>query len=439
MSVIVRGARVVTLLLTAGSLLAACGYFDDEEKLPGERIRLRANDTQAEPDVATRRSLAPAQTLANWTQTNGQATHNSGNLNGPTSPSIAWRADAGQGNSDDSWITSPPIAVDGRVFTLDAASTVTAFDSGSGSVSWETDVSLEDEDGEEGFGGGLAAEGQTIFVTTGFGEVLALSAASGEILWRQRFDAPFRAAPSAANGIVVAVARDNQAYALRGATGDLLWRDQGVAAEAAFLGGSTAAIAGGLVILPYSSGEMVALDIGTGRAIWSAVVTGGRRGLARASITDLTGDPVVAGPFVLGANQSGRLIAINGRNGNRVWTRAIGATKPLWPVEDTMFLISDLEELTRVNLRDGSTLWKTPLPAFEDEEDAEDPITYSGPIVVSGKVLLTDSLENLWSFDAQSGEGGVILEMPDGSRTGPIVAGGTIFILTDEADLLALR
>ncbi|MEM6932829.1 MAG: PQQ-binding-like beta-propeller repeat protein [Pseudomonadota bacterium] len=439
MSQIVRLARIAMITLVATAVPAACGFFDEEEKIEGERIRLRTNDTQAEPDVATRRPLSPAQGLENWTQTNGQPTHNSGNLTGPTSPTLAWRSDAGQGNSDESWITSPPIAISGRVYTLDAEAVVTAFDSGSGSQSWETDVSLEDEDGEEGFGGGLAAEGQTIFVTTGFGEVLALNASSGEILWRQRFDAPFRAAPSAANGIVVAVGRDNQAYALRGTTGELLWRDQGVAAEAAFLGGSTAAIAGGLVILPYSSGEMVALDIGTGRPIWSAVMTGGRRGLARASITDITGDPVVAGPFVVGANQSGRLIAINGRNGNRVWTRAIGATKPLWPVEDTMFLMSDLEELTRINLRDGSTLWKSPLPAFEDEEDAEDPITYSGPIVVSGKVLLTDSLGNLWSFDAESGEGGVILELPDGSRTGPILAGNTLYILTDEADLLALR
>ncbi|MBY8978110.1 PQQ-binding-like beta-propeller repeat protein [Rhodobacteraceae bacterium NNCM2] len=439
MVVKLRASRALVLVLGAALTLSGCGWFDDEEIMEGERIKLRTNDTRDSTVNVIPRPIAAASTNSQWTQTNGRSTHNSGNLQGPIAPNIAWRADAGQGNSDESWITSPPIAVNGKVITLDADASVRAFDGQSGSVIWEADVALEGEDGDEGFGGGMAADGPTIFVTTGFGEVLALSESSGEILWRVRFDAPFRSAPSTANGIVIVVGRDNQAYALRGSSGELVWRNQGVAAEASFLGGATAAISGGLVILPYSSGELVALDIGTGRPIWSAIVTGGRRGLARSSITDITGDPVVAGPFVLGANQSGRLIAIDGRSGSRVWTRGIGSTKPLWPVEDTMFLMSDLAELTRIDLRDGSTLWQTPLPAFEDAEDREDQINYSGPVVVSGKVIVTDSLGNLWSFDAVTGEGDVILELPEGSRTGPIVANGTVYVLTDDADLLALR
>ncbi|MEL6477262.1 MAG: PQQ-binding-like beta-propeller repeat protein, partial [Pseudomonadota bacterium] len=163
------------------------------------------------------------------------------------------------------------------------------------------------------------------------------------------------------------------------------------------------------------------------------------RGLARASITDLSGDPVVAGPLVVAANQSGRLVAIDGRSGVRAWTRGIGATRPPWPVGETLFLMSDLAELIRIDLRSGSTLWKTDLPAWEDEEDEEDPITYSGPIVVSGKVLVSDSLGNLWSFDGETGEGAVIEDIPGGSRTGPISAGGTVFVLSDDADLVALR
>ncbi|MEM9098698.1 MAG: PQQ-binding-like beta-propeller repeat protein [Pseudomonadota bacterium] len=422
----------------AAALLASgCGFFDDEEVLEGERIKIR--QTERDIAVGNARPLSPPVPLIEWTQTSGAPSHNSGHIAGPPSLAIAWRVDAGQGNSDESWITSPPIVAGGAVITLDAASRVRAFDAASGSRRWEVDLVPEEEDGEEGFGGGLAAEGQTVFVATGFGQITALSIASGEILWQQKFSAPFRAAPSVSNGIVIAVARDDQAYAMRATTGELLWRDQGVSADAGILGGSTVAMAGGLAILPYSSGEMVALDMGTGRTVWTAVLTGGRRGLARSSITDITGDPVVAGPFVIGANQSGRMAAIDGRTGGRVWTRTLGATKPLWPVEDTLFMMSDLAELHRINLRDGATLWITPLPAFEDEEDLEDPITYSGPIVVGGKVLLTDSLGNLWSFDPVSGEGGITLEFPNGSSTGPISAGGVVYVLTDEGDLIAFR
>ncbi|MEM7505476.1 MAG: PQQ-binding-like beta-propeller repeat protein [Pseudomonadota bacterium] len=428
-----------TSLLVAALTLAGCGLFDEDDRLEGERIKLREQDRESAARQTIRAPLSAPVALSEWTQTNGRAAHNSGNIAGPANPQIVWRVDAGTGNSDESWITSPPIVAGGAVLVLDAEARLSAFDAASGADRWRTDLSPEGEDGDEGFGGGLAAEGNAVFATTGFGEVLALNITDGEIIWRKRFNAPFRAPPSVANGVIVAVTRDNQSFALSASSGDVLWRHQGIASDAGLLGGASPAMAGGLVVLPYASGEMLGVDIGSGRPIWSAVLTGGRRGLARASITDLTGDPVIAGPFVLAANQSGRMVAIEGRSGNRVWTRVIGAIRPLWPVGDTLFLMSDLSELTRISLRDGSTLWRTPLPAFEDEEDQEDPITYSGPVVVSGKVLVTDSLGNLWSFDGVSGEGQVIADIPGGSHTGPVAAGNTIYVLGDDGDLVALR
>lgn len=425
--------------LAAALVASGCGIFDGEDILEGERTPIRLNDRDRDVAQGDARPLDPPIPRISWTQTNGAASHNGGHIAGPRTFSVAWRADAGRGNSGESWITSPPIVVEGTVLTLDAASEVRAFDAESGALRWALDLAPEGEDGEDGFGGGLAAEGRIVFAATGFGEITAISSADGEILWQRRFSAPFRAGPSVANGIVVAVARDDQAYALRGEDGEILWRNQGGSAEAAILGGATAAIGGGLVVLPYSSGEMAALDVVTGQAVWSAVLGGGRRGLARSSITDVTGAPAIAGPFILGANQSGRLVAIDGRSGHRVWTRTLGATKPLWPVGDALFMISDLAELHRIDLHDGSTLWATPLPAFEDEEDREDPITYSGPVAVGGNILATDNLGNLWSFDPVTGEGEVALDLPEGSRTGPVAAGGAIFVLTDDGDLLALR
>ncbi|MEM8697706.1 MAG: PQQ-binding-like beta-propeller repeat protein, partial [Pseudomonadota bacterium] len=236
-----------------------------------------------------------------------------------------------------------------------------------------------------------------------------------------------------------AVTRDNQSFALSTGDGQVIWRHQGITSEAGLLGGASPAMAGGLALLPYSSGELLGVDIRSGNPVWSAVMSGGRRGLARASITDLSGDPVIAGPLVVTANQSGRLVALDGRSGSRVWTRGIGAIRPPWPVGETLFLMSDLAELIRLDLRGGVILWRTQLPEWEDEEDEEDPITYSGPILVGGQALVTDSLGNLWSFDGETGEGEVIAEIPGGSRTGAISAGGTVYVLGDDGDLIALR
>ncbi|MCH8169165.1 MAG: PQQ-like beta-propeller repeat protein, partial [Proteobacteria bacterium] len=264
--VFVRPVRSLALGLIVLTALAGCGWFDsDEDTLEGERIRLRGDPAVTVAAGAAAVPLPPAQTNAEWTQTNGAASHNMGHLAGPGSLSRAWTADAGEGSSDNSVITSAPIVVGGNIYTLDAAAKVTSFSAGSGARNWRISLAPEGEKGREGFGGGLAAEGGTIYAATGFGEVLAISAASGEILWRRSFGAPFRAAPAVAQGLVVAVTRDNRALGLDAATGAVRWRMQAASSDAGLLGGASPAIAGRLVALPYASGELVGVDGGSGR------------------------------------------------------------------------------------------------------------------------------------------------------------------------------
>jgi outer membrane protein assembly factor BamB len=235
------------------------------------------------------------------------------------------------------------------------------------------------------------------------------------------------------------VTRDNRAVAVDGATGKISWRLQAASSDASLLGGASPAIAGRLVVLPYASGELTGVNSTGGRRLWSAVLSGGRKGLARSAITDVTGDPVVVGPYVIAANQSGRMIAIDTRNGQRVWTRNIGSDSPIWAAGDTIFLVSDEAKLMRVSARDGRTLWVNQMPAYRDPEDREDPISYSGPVLVSGKLILTDSLGNLLSFDATNGAEGTGAQIDGGSLTGPVVANGIVYVLSDNGTLYAFR
>lgn len=427
--------------LALAGVLSACSLFDEEERLDGERIRLRDQPNAGE----NANTLAPASPLpaqvsnTDWTQTNGRASHASGHLAAPSSLSLAWRIDAGSGSSDDSAITSSPIVVGGRVYVMDASASVRAYDAASGTSIWTADLSPEGEDGDEGFGGGLAADGAQIYATSGFGEILALDAGNGEIRWRHKAGAPFRAAPAVSNGAVVAVTRDNRAVLVDARSGTVRWQLDGISGEAGLLGGASPAIQGDLVVLPYNSGELIGAQLSTGRRIWSAVLGGARRGLARASISDVTGDPVIAGRAVVAANQSGRIVAIDGQTGQRGWTRSIGSTGPLWAAGPSVFLTTDDATLTRLSLQSGQTIWRTELPAYEDPEDREGSIAYSGPVVAGGNVLVTDSEGNLRIFDPATGAETGLIELSDGSVTGPVVAGGVVYVLSDGGDLHAFR
>ncbi|MFK7943650.1 MAG: PQQ-binding-like beta-propeller repeat protein [Paracoccaceae bacterium] len=426
------GGILVTTLILSG-----CSLFDDDERLEGERIKLRDQQRAGQTFTGTAPALPQARRNAEWTQTNGLSSHASGHLEGPTSLTVAWRADVGSGGGDG--ITSTPIIAGGRVFALDAESQLSAFDAGSGSVAWRTDLAPEGEDGGDGFGGGLSTEGGTVFATTGFGEVLAVNASSGEIIWRYKAAAPFRAAPAVDRGTVIAVTRDNRGVAISAQSGQLIWRIDGISGSAGLLGGASPAISGRLAVLPFASGEVIGADTLSGRTRWSAVLGGARRGLARASISDVTGDPVIVGRAVVAANQSGRIVAIDGQTGRRGWTRSIGSTGPLWAAGQSIYMVSDDAAVMRLSVQTGQTVWRTEIPAFEDEEDREDPIAYSGPVLVAGRLLVTSSLGELLSYDAQTGEALGAVDIADGTTTGVAVANGTVYVLSEGGTLQAFR
>ncbi|MEE8386054.1 MAG: PQQ-binding-like beta-propeller repeat protein, partial [Dehalococcoidia bacterium] len=102
-------------------------------------------------------------------------------------------------------------------------------------------------------------------------------------------------------------------------------------------------------------------------------------------------------------------------------------------------LVSDDAKLMCVSARDGRTLWLSQMPAYEDPEDFQDPIFYSGPVLVGGRLLLTDSLGNLLSFDAASGAAQPGTRVEGGSLTGPVVANATVYVLSDNGTLHAFR
>ncbi len=445
-----RAARPVNvaLVLASGLILSACGggflgiSDSPEPPLPGERISLREIPTESDVDPVVASGFAqlpPPVTLNDWTHVNGVPTHAAGHIIGPSGLNLAWSADVGDGD-DSARITSAPIVAGGSVFVIDGESVVTATSTTNGKRRWEVELAPEGEDGEDGFGGGVAYANGVVFASTGFGEVVALSASDGSELWRRGLGAPMRAAPTVESGRVYAVTRDNGAFALSAADGSLQWRIQGSAGTLGLLGGASPAVIGEAVILPFASGEVMAVRASTGARVWSEVLSSGRRGAARSIINDITSDPVIAGQGVFAANQSGVMVAVEGRGGRRVWERRFGAVGPVWVIGDTLFAVTDDARVVRLRALSGETIWETPLPAFADPDDREEVIAYAGPVVASGKVYVASSEEGLLRLDAASGariesED----EIGDGSTLSPVIAGGTVYLLSDSGRLFAYR
>lgn len=439
-----------TSILTVGlaAILAGCGgldYFDKAEPiLPGERKSVR-QVTVGEAGIGAdgislgveQISIPAAQQNTDWPQMGGNSSRMIGHVAASASPRLAWRADAGTGSSGR--VVSSPVIAAGRVYTLDSAATVSAFDASSGNRVWSVDVTPENEYAVDGFGGGLAYEGGTLYVSSGFGKLFALDANSGAVSWTGELRTPSRAAPVISDGRVYAVTRENRLFAFDAATGAELWNRQGLEQTVGILGGAAPAANDDVVIAPFSSGELNAYLAISGRPIWDQELSGASGGTGLSVFNDVAGDPVIADDVVYAASQSGRLVAIDIKSGERLWTRNLGGTNPPYIAGNALFFVTTNGDAMALSRETGETIWAQPLGAFQDPEDREDPIVWAGPVLAGGNLVLVSNDEKMVLLDPATGTLASQVELPDGVTNVPAVANGTIYMLSDGASLLAYR
>jgi outer membrane protein assembly factor BamB len=336
-------------LLAGLALLALAGCQNREEILPGAREAIRPEASAISRAERAPLALPPPVVNAAWPQRNGATEGRFTHLAFAPDPRLVWSVDIGEGSSRRARLIAAPVVAQGLVFTMDAAAQLSAV-TPQGATAWRRSVAPAGQRPDAALGGGVAEAGGVLYVATGFGEVMALDPATGGEIWRVMLDAPVRSAPAVADGRVVVVARNDTAYALSAATGELLWRVQG-AGGVGVLGGSSAALDGNLAVVPFVSGEVLGLLARNGLQVWAAALTGGRRELVRNRIGDITGGPVIAGDTVYASNQSGRTVSVDRETGARNWTIAEGAFGPVWPVGGSVFLLSDQGALVRATRR----------------------------------------------------------------------------------------
>ncbi|MBP1805554.1 PQQ-binding-like beta-propeller repeat protein [Rubellimicrobium aerolatum] len=429
--------RLLALPLLAAALLAGCGRAP-EEILPGERLPLRAGTFANEVPVAAPRGIAlpPATANADWTHRNGGPDHAPGHPALGRALAPLFSVAIGEGDSRRARITAEPVVAGGRVFTLDARATVSAFSTG-GQLLWSRAVPSSQADRGDASGGGLATDGATVFVSTGHGELVALDAATGAPRWRQELGAPGASAPTVLGDLVVVVARDSRAWALDSATGRLRWQDTGLPSTATWAGGAGAAARGGILVLPHPSGEVRGVFPETGLVRWTGIVAGVRQGSAAAfAATDIGGDPVIVGSTAYVGSYSGRLAALDVASGLTLWAIPEGAASPVAPGGDSLFLVNDRGELLRIEAATGGVIWRVALPRGEHRRGVT---AQFGPVLAGGRLIVADSDGALRQFDPATGSALGDVALPSGAASAPVVAGSTLYIVTEDGRLNAFR
>jgi len=435
--------RTVSTLAALLLALAACETWfgeTDGAPLPGERLPVLTFQNQLEPDprIADLSVRLPRPTVnTGWPQAGGVPNHAMHHLAASGGLGKLWDTDIGVGSSDDAVLLAQPVVGGGRLFAMDVEARIGAYDAETGEEIWQFRLESEDDDGT--LGGGMAFDGGRLYATTGFAEVAALDAATGKLVWRRRLSNPMRSAPTVRDGRVFVLTIANEVFALSAADGKTLWSYSGLSEVAGLVGGASPAVDAGIVVAPFTSGEVVALRVENGRVVWSDTLTALRRTDPITSLAHVRGRPVIDRGRVFVIGNSGRMVAIDLRTGNRLWEQSIGGIHGPWVAGDFVYVVSNNSEILCLSRNDGRIKWIRPLQKFEDEKDREDPIRWAGPVLVGDRLLVAGTNGQVWAISPYTGKLMGRIEVSGPVLIAPAVANQTVYFLTDDAELIALR
>ncbi|MFA5951251.1 MAG: PQQ-binding-like beta-propeller repeat protein [Hyphomicrobium sp.] len=454
--------RALALGLTVVAALSGCSdslpslpkatdlnpFKEKVPPLPGKRIAVIPTQEKLAGELADGSSpiALPAAVLNDsWTQPGGAANNAPGHLQLTGTVRQTWKASAGKGSSKSGRVTASPIVYDGRIYTLDADGVVTAFSLSGGSSVWRAGLqpataanttssifdtsnllSLGGADGG-GYGGGLAADGGRIFAVSGYGTVIALDPATGNRVWEKSLGVPIRQSPTATGDRLYVVTTEGRLFCYSGTDGAELWAVRGLPQQASLGLNASPAVEGDLVVVPYSTGDLVALRASDGSALWSESLSRTRTTSQLASLSDAA-RPAIDSGTVFAVGHGGRMVATKAATGERLWSLNVPGTQTPWVAGESVFVVDTTGQLMAVNRRDGKLQWTAKLPGASN---------WSGPVLAGGTLWLASNKGLLVGVDPSTGRVTGQLDVGDPVYIAPIVAQGRLFILTDNAALIA--
>jgi outer membrane protein assembly factor BamB len=232
------------------------------------------------------------------------------------------------------------------------------------------------------------------------GEIVALAALSGKVLWRKTIG-PSESPPLVRGGVVYAGDWDGRVYAFAAGTGALRWTFQA--------GGKVKdgmAFAAGRLYFGSYDGKVYSLDARTGKLLWTASAQERLGGSGTFYST-----PAVAYDRVYIGGTDGKVYSFGALTGELRWSHSTGgyvySSPAVW--ERRVYAGSYSGDFYCFDAATGDVLW-----SFA----ANGPISGS-PTVVAGRVYFATLKGRTYALDARSGK--QVWSYPDGKYS-PVVA-----------------
>lgn len=333
------------------------------------------------------------------------------------------------GSQGGSCASSRPVVSDGIVYVVSSCENckvvwgkvhitsgdLSALDASTGELLWRYDNGVPQNTSWP-----VVSDGR-VYIKSSGGRVIALDGMTGTVLWQYKASAGLFLDPAIDEPIVsrgVVYFRGNSGlYALDAVTGRLLWRYK---VEDVEDGGSSSelVVSRGVVYAGFSDGYTYALDAGTGDLLWRSETGSLRRPLTdriRGSSPVVSGGVVYTGSAGYGTRINGQVSALAASTGELLWRYEVHGSMEFSPIVSRGIVYAASLDSTplrgghvyALDAVTGARLWQ--FDVFVDVQRWSSPVV-SGDIVyvaALGKLqipLTASDASPLYALDAETGD-----------------------------------
>ena len=261
-----------------------------------------------------------------------------------------WDRRASSGTGED-YIKLQPAVDQNRIYVAGNEGDVTALNADSGEVIWEVDTKLP-------ISAGVGLGNDLVLVGSSEGELIALRSSNGEETWRAQAPSEILASPRAADGVVIVRSIDGTFTGYDARAGARLWAYSSTVPALTLRGAAPPILAQGAVITGLDTGKLLVLSLANGTPVWEKTIAPPRGRTELDRIVDIDAEPRVAGSTLYAATYQGALTAIDLRNGNTLWSREFSSYTGLDADDSWLYVTDESDAVWALDQRTGGSLWK---------------------------------------------------------------------------------
>ena len=437
---------IVNLILyfLAGVFLSACGtgqYLGFEKKkipLKGERVSVLKDITNTKKD-----NLSESQVeldilveLDDWKQSYNSPSHVGLNYLSNSKFNQFTRIVKGKGQQrDDGKILAQPIISNNKLFFLDAHGNAFSYDLIKKKLDWRKNIIINKDKGHN-IGGGLAADESYLFIGSPYAEVFCLELNTGKIIWKKSTLTPVRATPTLVDNKVIILTLDNRTLVFEKKDGSLIWEHQGIQNTTSIIGEPKVAVEGNLVLAPYSNGDIFALNLTNGVELWKQSSVNIEQSETSNSFSDIDANPVILKNIIIIASTSGKVFAINKKNGNLVWEQYLNTTQTPLVSGNSIYLVHNNKELINLDLKNGKIRW---ISEIAKEYSKENNNIWLTPVLINNKLVTVGGNKSLIISNPYNGKFEKAINLPGIPTTAPIIVKKKVFIMFKNSAIFSIE